>query len=719
VALAATGARSADAPYSWTQVPYGGGGFVDGFVYHPKKASLLYARTDIGGMYRWDPDSKRWIALLDHLGHDEGDLMGVLSIAVDPNDSNKLYAACGEYLGDWAHNGAVLRSIDHGATWRRTDLPIKLGGNADGRGSGERLQVDPNAGDLLYLASSQDGLWKSTDGGRTFAKAAASPAAHLDLVLFDPASGAPGKPSQTIFVGSSEARGGLYVSRDGGASFAQVEGTPRQAPQRAVFAPDGTLYVTFAEGEGKWEINPGNATDGGLWKRDAKSGHWTNISPERPGGAGGQRFGYSGVDIDPAHPGTVVVSTLDRWGSGDDIYESKDGGAHWTALGPQSRHDAAPYPWLVSYMGGQDRMGHWISDVKLNPFNPDELIYGTGYGLWMSENLSAAGSGKPVLFDFAVRDLEETATTQMTSPLGGVTLLAAFGDVAGAAWDDVTKGPKAGLFVPTSETNTSVDYGGLATDFVVRVADKAPTHAFYSLDSGASWRLMPSTPYVQRDEKGNWHGPGIIAVSAQATSMVWAPEKESAYFSTDRGKTWTASKGWPADRDNALTPIADKAADRVFYVYDRTSSSILLSVDGGASFAPTVTGIPTVAGWQHAQLAVVPGILRDLWLTGPFGLLHSPGPGKPMTSVKGIDEAWLVGFGKPAPGKAYPSVFLWGKVKGKEGLWRSDDTAVTWARINDDSHQFGWLSALAGDPIAYGVVYIAPAGRGVLVGRKP
>jgi len=130
-------ALAADAPYHWETVPFGGGGYVPGFVYHPKKPNLLYARTDVGGAYRYDFAAGRWIQLLDHIGHDDGDLSGVLSIALDPNDPNKVYAACGMYLGQWAHKGAILRSNDQGRTWQKTDLPIHIGGNSDGRGMGD------------------------------------------------------------------------------------------------------------------------------------------------------------------------------------------------------------------------------------------------------------------------------------------------------------------------------------------------------------------------------------------------------------------------------------------------------------------------------------------------------------------------------------------------------------------------------------------------------
>ena len=528
--LAAGGARAADPatqPYTWQSVPFGAGGFVDGFLYHPKQKGLLYARTDIGGMYRYDYDAKRWVPLLDGLGHDDRDLMGVLSMAVDPNDPNKLYAATGEYLNQWARNAAVLRSDDQGKTWQKTDLSIKLGGNADGRGTGDRLQVDPHDGQVLLLASSQDGLWKSSDGGQHFSKVA-SPGSALSLVLFDPAH------AGTVYVGSADGKGGLYVSQDGGGSFAKAQATPDQTPQHAVFDSDGSLYVTFAAGDGKSPVNPNGATRGGVWKMTA-DGKWSDISPAHPE-PGGLTFGYSGVDVDAEHPGTVMVSTIDRWGTGDDIYRSTDGGQHWQAVGGQSRHDATGYPWMASYTGGADKMGHWIADVRINPFNSDEAIYGTGYGLWMSENLGQVGSGTPVVWDFSVRNFEETSTTGLTSPSGGAILLASFGDVGGAGWDDLSVSPADAQFTPSNESNFSVDYAGLNPSFVARTAANSANNGFYSEDGGASWTSFGSTTYKRQDAQGNWHSAGAIAVSANGTSMLWAPEREDAVFSTDKAR---------------------------------------------------------------------------------------------------------------------------------------------------------------------------------------
>ncbi|WP_443749844.1 WD40/YVTN/BNR-like repeat-containing protein [Asticcacaulis solisilvae] len=697
-------------PYAFQTIPFGAGGFVDGFVYHPKQKDVLYARTDVGGMYRFDYASHRWIPLLDHLGHDDGDLMGVLAIAVDPGNANKVFAACGLYLPDWARKGAILRSDDQGKTWQKTDLPIHVGGNSDGRGSGERLAVDPHDGNVILYGSNQDGLWKSSDGGKTFAKTT-SPAASLSLVAFDPAG------NGTVYVGSAAGKGGLFVSADGGNTFKPVDGTPNQVPQRVAFAPDGTVYATFAASGNTYPVNPNNAVAGGLWKRDAEGGKWSNISPVRV--EANQAFGYSGLDVGP--DGTVITATLDRWYPGDEMYASKDKGAHWVAMSGASRHDASHWPWLVNYLKGEDKMGHWMADLKINPRNGAEMIYGTGYGLWLTENLNALGGKDAVMFDFAADNFEEGATIQLASPTGGATLLAALGDIGGGAWDDLTKSPDAGLFRPNTESNFSVDFGGLNPAFVARTTGNDATHGFYSEDSGASWMAFAASPYHAPAQGQPWRGPGTIAVSAKGTSLLWAPEKYAAYYSADKGKTWTASAGWPAGRDLTLVPVSDKAIDGVYYVLDRAGSSVLISVDGGQTFKPIVQGLPKLEGWQNAQLAVVPGRMRDLWLAAPYGLLHSPDANTAMKAVTSVDTAWLVGFGAPAKQGDYPAVYLWGKVKTQakteEGLWRSDDEGKSWTRINDDAHQFGGFQAITGDMLEYGTIYVAPHGRGVMVGK--
>jgi hypothetical protein len=126
---AATAASAASSEtYTWQNAVWGGGGFVTGTLFHPKVQGLVYTRTDVGGMYRRDPGSTKWVSLNDGLTRPDNDLQGVLSIAVDPRDPSRVYSATGMYLPSWGHPAEISRSADRGRTWARTDLPFNLGG---------------------------------------------------------------------------------------------------------------------------------------------------------------------------------------------------------------------------------------------------------------------------------------------------------------------------------------------------------------------------------------------------------------------------------------------------------------------------------------------------------------------------------------------------------------------------------------------------------------
>jgi photosystem II stability/assembly factor-like uncharacterized protein len=76
-----------------------------------------------------------------------------------------------------------------------------------------------------------------------------------------------------------------------------------------------------------------------------------------------------------------------------------------------------------------------------------------------------------------------------------------------------------------------------------------------------------------------------------------------------------------------------------------------------------------------------------------------------------------LGFGKAARRNGYPALYIAGSANGQQGLFRSDNTGVTWARINDDQHQWGnRFRCIAGDPRIYGRVYVGTDGRGIFYG---
>jgi len=72
-----------------------------------------------------------------------------------------VYIACGTYTS--SSNGAILCSYDGGRTFARVDVPFTMGGNENGRGNGERMMVDPQNVNIIYMGTRLHGLWRSTD----------------------------------------------------------------------------------------------------------------------------------------------------------------------------------------------------------------------------------------------------------------------------------------------------------------------------------------------------------------------------------------------------------------------------------------------------------------------------------------------------------------------------------------------------------------------------
>ena len=328
--------------------------------------------------------------------------MGVESIALDPADPNRVYLACGTYTNPRTPDGAILRSSDRGKTFQYTNVPFKFGGNENGRGNGERMAVDPNDGNILYLGTrlgrpvEEHGPRRHLEQSREFsgcdgsaasrklqpsrnpaADSATGPAAEAGIVftIFDPRSGSKGKPSSIIYAGVSlMGRENLFRSTDAGKTWLPVPGQPTQyRPTRAVLASDGTMYLSYGDDPG-----PGTMTDGGVWKWNTATGEWTEISPEKPAPGAGKRFGYAAVAVDAHHPRVVIASSFKRpnsAGGEDDMFRSIDGGKTWKPVfggGGTFDYSLAPYVARTPI--------HWLFDIEIDPADSDHAMFTTGYG---------------------------------------------------------------------------------------------------------------------------------------------------------------------------------------------------------------------------------------------------------------------------------------------------------------------------------------------------
>lgn len=704
-------------PYTWKNVQMVGGGFVDGIIFHPKVKGLRYCRTDMGGAYRWNDEAKRWEPMLDWVSYEDSNLMGVESIAVDPSDPDRVYLSCGTYSGPNAPNGAILRSNDRGKTFQRTNVPFKMGGNENGRGNGERLAVDPNNGKIIYLGTRNNGLWRSVDQGVTWNRVDSFPlikqnrSCGVVFVVFDPSQKADGKTS-SIYAGYAiKDRSSLFHSTDGGATWRPLaKQEVRYRPSHAALSSDGFLYVTYGSDPG-----PSRMVGGSVVKYDIKTGDWYDITPDKPDPSKQKFFGYAGLAVDPQKPGTVIVSSFNRYQfGGEDIFRTTNGGQQWRTVFENHAkidHSIAQY---TSHVGI-----HWLFALAIDPFDSDHALFSTGYGGHETFDLTDVDKGKPTQWYMMANGIEETVALDLLSPPKGAPLLSAIGDYCGFTHWDLDKSQPEGCYEHPHFGNTnSLACAENKPEVLVRVGIATPNQGNinigYSLDYGKTWQQTDTMPRLTS-------AFGNVAISSDGETWIWTPQESPVYVTKDKGKTWIKAQGI-----DSIRVVADRVNPKKFYGISLLKEKLFVSTDGGLTFTQQTLnlpgGLPKKGSYRgdgrggQDQIYTTPGKEGDLWIAAFDGLFHSKDSGKTFERMKGVQEIHAFGFGKAAPGHDYSALYLVGVVNGVRGIFRSDNASKKWIRINDDQHQWGLVLQITGDPKQYGRVYVGTHGRGTFYG---
>ncbi|KAK2758283.1 Xyloglucanase [Arachnomyces sp. PD_36] len=724
-------AATAQEGYTWENVHFGGGGgFVPGIIFSQAKEGVAYARTDIGGLYRLNPDDDSWTPLTDFIASNaEWHNWGIDAVAADPTDADRVYAAVGLYTNDWdPTNGSIISSADGGETWTFTDLPFKVGGNMPGRGMGERLAVDPNNNEIIYFgARSGNGLWKSTDQGATFTQVESFTAVGeyiadpsdttglnsdiqgLAFIEFDTTSDLLDGATSRIFVGTADKAASVFVSEDAGETWEAVPGQPTGfLPHKCRLSPDEqVLYLTYSNTSGPYD--GGNGT---IQRYDLVDNTWTDITPVS---GADLAFGFGGLAVDLLNPGTIMAATLNLWWPDAQLYRSNDSGATWSTIWEWTAYpeknlyydmSTPKAPWITSHRAADDtkELGWMIESLEINPFDSDHWLYGTGLTIYGGHDLTNWDTVHNVTIQSLADGIEETAVLDLASAESGASLMAAVGDVGGFTFNEtLTEVPKDAWTNPLFASNSGVDYAGNKPNAVVRVGtDPAGTASQIAVSEywASSWS-------VYAGDAAGYYG-GKVAYSADADTILWSTEVAGVVVSSNE-KAFNEVASLPA----AAKIASDKKNGTVFYA--GSGAQFFVSTDSGATFQNSSATLG--ASKTINDIEVNPAIAGDVWVSTDAGVFHTTDFGSTFTKTSGdgISDVYAIALGKGA--NDYWNVYAFLTSGELSSLHVSTDVGKTWTDIQGE-RGFGTVSgaALAANKNEAGLVFVGTNGRGVFYG---
>jgi photosystem II stability/assembly factor-like uncharacterized protein len=269
-------------------------------------------------------------------------------------------------------NGGVWKTTDYGRTWTPIfdDQPT---------GSIGAIAVAPSNPDIIYVGSGEglqrpdlsvgNGIYKSRDGGRTWAHLGLRDGQQIPQIAVDPRS------PDRLFVavlghpyGASEERG-VFRSTDGGATFHRVLfRDPDTGAIDVILDPSNpdTVYAALWEArQGPWENGAFSGPGSGLYKSTDGGTSWRQLTNGLPTFEA-DGLGRIGIGIAPSRPQRLFL-TVDAQRNGG-LYRSDDGGEQWALVNADPR---------VTSRGSD------FAEVKVHPTNSD-VVFTASIVAWKS-----------------------------------------------------------------------------------------------------------------------------------------------------------------------------------------------------------------------------------------------------------------------------------------------------------------------------------------------
>ncbi len=631
------------------------GRFVD-FAVPAQRSHTFYAATASGRLWKTENNGQTFEPLFENER-----VFSIGDIAVAPSDPDVLYLGSGEannsrstYWGD-----GVYKSADAGKTW--TNMGLKESHHIG------RIVVHPTNPDVVYVAAlghlysenPERGLFKTTDGGKAWAKV-------LDVTIDGRAVGVvdavmdPSNP-ETLYAASYDRfrkpwtfglggpGSGIHKTTDGGRTWKKLSGgLPGGVLGRiglAVYAKNPKIIYAEIENankpgmspEDRWkEILEGKSSagmiDGEIYRSDDAGATWTKVSPEKRSIGGAPGYYYGQIIVDPNDDKVVYILSVG-------VLASRDGGKTW----------ASPFRF------GGDNHALWI-----DPNDCGHMLLGYDHGLgvtwdggknWQHPDFLSLAQLYAVDFDMSYPYRVAGGLQDNGSKMGPSTKPGGSGGFGGGA----------GAGAPIRLEDWFNLGGG---DGMYNVFDRSTNNTVYNESQfGPLSRLdlvtgeSKSIAYQRQKPETRWNWCAPILVSAHNSDVVYHCGN-IVVMSTNRGESWTEISGDLTTNDPSKLTVEGKGGD------------------GNIQYC-------TITTFDESPL--VPGLLwagtddGNVWVTRDNGKAWT----KLNDKIAGNPGYWVsrVAASPSDPATAYVSYTGFRNDDFRPFLYKTTDSGATWASI--------------------------------------
>jgi len=475
---------------------------------HPADENTWYVAVGSGGVWKTVNAGTTFEPVFDQEGS-----YSIGAVALDPEDANTVWVGTGEHGGGrhFGFGDGVYKSTDGGKTWANTGLE-------DSQHIG-KIIVHPDNPDVVFVAA-QGPLWspggdrgffKSTDGGQTWTKTLGDEAfTGVTDIAIDP------RNPQRIYAATWQHHRTVAAVMDGGAASAiyRSEDSGDTWEKLGGGLPEGKmgkigLAVSPQQPDIVYAAIELNRRNGGIWKSLDRGESWTQQSEVISGGTGPHYY----VELYASPHRFDHLYLMDA-----QMKQSMDGGVTWGPVNREHRH------------GDNHALAFKMSD-------PDYLLLGTDGGVYESFDLAANWRYMPNLpitqfyklaVDDAVPFYNIYSGTQDNGTQGGPSRTDSVNGIRNADWSLVLDWD--GHAPATEPGNPDIVYAERQEGAISRI----------DMTTGEVVDIQPQPREGEDYERFNWDAP--IHVSPHDPARIYFASQR-VWRSDNRGDSWTSISG--------------------------------------------------------------------------------------------------------------------------------------------------------------------------------